>query len=437
MSWCAVFLFPAFVLLDYLVLEDWEVFFIVRLCGMLAIVLMLSLKDRFNFSNDFIAHFSCHVVFVSLMWMLSLLKTADHFFIYSFNTSVGYITSAMFLIWQPRHSVIIMTSTLTSFVIFSFLFSVLPATAIISHGFLVLVAVMIISQVYVLFRYKVMFRDFVRQMELNHAYEELKRKSDEINQRSFEMLLQKEKLEELNELKDRIFMVISRDFRTPLHSLKGLIFLLNGSDLISPEEFRMVLKGLKRNVDQAHDLLENVQLWSRSQVKGFSVEHQDVSLHDLVVECCDLLTTAANEKGVVILNFVDEHVYAKADEEMVRLVLRNLISNAINLTESNGRIIVRSSRENRSINVSVIDTSVGMDLNQQAEVFNHALGKNEIEDDNGRGLGLMICKELIEKNNGRIWIESEPHKGNTFTFSLPAIDEARALPINASPKSSR
>jgi signal transduction histidine kinase len=437
MSWCAVFLFPAFVLLDYLVLEDWEVFFIVRLCAMVAIVLMLSLKDRFNLSNDFIAHFSCHVVFVTLMWMLSLLKTADHFFIYSFNTSVGYITSAIFLIWRPRHSIIILTSTLASFGVFCCLFSTLPVKDIISHGFLVLIAVMIISQLYVLFRYKVMFRDFVRQMELNHAYEELKNKNAEINQRNFEVLLQKEKLEELNELKDRIFMIISRDFRTPLHSLKGLIFLLNGSDLISPEEFRMVLRGLKNNVDQAHDLLENVQLWSRSQVKDFSIEDQKVSIHDLVVECCDLLTGSASEKGVTILNFVDEHVFVKADREMVRLVLRNLISNAIKITENAGRIIVRSSRENRSVNVSVVDTSTGMELNQQTEVFAHALGKKGVYEDNGKGLGLMICKELIEKNNGRIWIESEPGKGNTFIFSLPAVEEQIAVALNASPKSSR
>jgi signal transduction histidine kinase len=437
MSWCAVFLFPAFVLLDYLVLEDWEVFFIVRLCAMVAIVLMLSLKDRFNLSNDFIAHFSCHIVFVTLMWMLSLLKTADHFFIYSFNTSVGYITSAIFLIWRPRHSIIILTSTLVSFGVFCCLFSSLPVKDIISHGFLVLVAVMIISQLYVQFRYKVMFRDFVRQMELNHAYEELKNKNAEINQRNFEVLLQKEKLEELNELKDRIFMIISRDFRTPLHSLKGLIFLLNGSDLISPEEFKMVLKGLKHNVDQAHDLLENVQLWSKSQVKDFSIEHENVSIHDLVVECCDLLTSSANEKGVIILNFVDEHVFVKADEEMVRLVLRNLISNAINLTESAGRILVRSSRENRSVNVSIIDTGIGMDLNQQAEIFAHTFGKNEIREDDGTGLGLMICKELIEKNNGRIWVESDPGKGNTFTFSLPALEVHPAFAVNASPKSFR
>lgn len=282
-----------------------------------------------------------------------------------------------------------------------------------------------------------MFRDFVRQMELNRAYDELKLKNAEINQRNFEMVLQKEKLEELNELKDRIFMIISRDFRTPLHSLKGLIFLLNGSDLISPEEFRTMLKGLKHNVDQTHDLLENVQLWSRSQVKEFSIVDQKVNVQDLVLECCDLVSNHAGEKGVVILNFVDDYVFVKADEEMVRLVLRNLISNAIDRTEKGGRIIVRSSRENRSVNVSVIDAGSGMDLEQLTNVFAHAPATAGFYTDNGKGLRLMICKELIEKNNGRIWFESEKGKGNMFAFSLPAIEEKPAFAVSASPKSSR
>ena len=431
MSWVALFLFPAFVVLDYLVLDDWEVFFIIRLCGMLAILSMLSLRDRFKLSNDFIAHFSCHVVFVSLMAMLNLLKTRDQFFIYSFNTSVGYIISAIFLIWRPLHSVIILISTIVSFVLFYFIFSTLPLKDVITHGFLVLLAVMIVSQLYVQFRHNVLFRDFVRQMELNHAYEELKSKSAEINQRSFEVLLQKEKLEELIELKDRIFMIISRDFQTPLQSLHGLIFLVNESDHMKPEEFKTVVKGLKTHVDQAYNLLENFQLWSRSQVKNFSARPQNVGVHNLAADCCTLLANPASEKEVTILNFVDDPVFVKAEYDMIRLVLRNLISAAIEFSHKGGRVIVRSWRDQRSVNVAVTDTSDGMDLTQQAEVFTHSFRHSE--SDNGTGLILMICKQLIEKNNGRIWLESMPGKGNTFTFSLPV--ERQLTFANASQQS--
>lgn len=433
MSWVAVFLFPAFVILDYLVLDEWESFFIIRLCGMLAIVSMLLLRDRFKLSNDFIAHFSCHVVFVSLMWMLNLLETRDQFFIYSFNTSVGYIVSAIFLIWRPRHSVIILSSTIGSFFLFYFIFSTLPLADVISHGFLVLLAVMIGSQLYVQFRHNVLFRDFVRQLELNHAFEELKSKSAEINQRSLEVLLQKQKLEELNELKDRIFMIISRDFQTPLQSLHGLIFLLNESDLMSPEEFKTVVKGLKTHVNEAHNLLENFQLWSRSQVKDFSARLQNVGLHNLAADCCDSLAGAANEKDIMILNFVDDPVFVKAEYDMIRLVLKNLISTAIEFSHRSGRVMVRSWRGQRSINISVTDTSDGMDLTQQAEVFTHSFRYNG--SDKGTGLVLMICKELIEKNKGTIWLECMPGKGNTFTFSLPV--EGNLSLVNASQQSSQ
>ena len=375
-------------------------------------------------------------VFISLMWMLSLQKTPQQFFIYSFFTSVGYITSAIFLIWKPRHSIIILSSTVISFILFYFLFSVLPITDVL-HGSLVLLAVMIASQLYVQFRHTVMFRDFVRQLELNHAYEELKSKSAEINQRNFEVLLQKEKLEELNELKDRIFGIISRDFKMPLHSLKGLIFLLNSSDLISPEELKMVLKRLKHHVGHAHDLLENIQLWSKSQVKDFSLDHQHINIHDLVIECCDPVMISANEKGVTILNFVDDQIFVKADVDMIRLVLRNLISNAIEFSGNAGRIIVRSSRDERSINISVTDTSAGMEMNDQTDAFAHSFDRNGTGEKPGIGLALMVCKELIEKNNGRIWLKREPGKGNTFLFSLPISRENCDLAPNASPKSSQ
>jgi signal transduction histidine kinase len=273
-------------------------------------------------------------------------------------------------------------------------------------------------------------------MELNHAYEELKTKSAEVNQRNFEVLLQKEKLEELNELKDKIFMIISRDFRIPLHSLKGLAFLLNDADAIGPDQFKMLLKGLRHNLDKTCDLLENVQWWSKSQMKNFSTNDQRVSLYDLVLESNDLLISAAKEKRITIVNHVDEDAFVRADEEMVRLVLHNLVSNAINFSDSAGRVTLRSSRDDRSINLSVTDSGIGMDLDQQSEVFTHAFRENTMLDDSGAGLGLMICKELMEKNNGRIWMESEPGKGSTFTFSLPAIESRAAFSVNALPKSS-
>lgn len=437
MAWCGAFVFPAFVLLDLLVLDEWELFLIIRLCGTFAIVLMISLKDRLRLSDEFIAHFACHVVFISLMWMLSWLKTPNLFFIYAFNTSVGYIISAIFLLWQPRHSVIGMITTVAAFAIFYLCFSVLSLTDIITHGFLVLIAAMAMTIMYVKYRYSVTYRDFLRQLELNHAYEELKIKSFEVNQRNFEVIQQKEKLEELNSLKDKIFMIISHDFRSPLHSLKALIVLLNDSELITPHEFRMLLKGLKHNVDQTYDMLDNLLLWSKSQMKGFTVRRDGISIHDLVAETTALLLSGAEKKRIHVVNEIDEHVFATGDQDMIKLVLRNLLSNAIKFTGEEGCITIRSIRSNQQVMISVSDTGVGIDMAQRSEVFEHSNSRRGTHEEKGAGLGLMICKEFIEKNHGRIWIDSEPGKGSTFTFSLPAAERTGKAATSATLKSSR
>lgn len=437
MAWCGAFIFPAFVLLDLLVLDEWELFLIVRLCGTVAIVTMISLKDRLNFSDEFIAHFSCHVVFVSLMWMLSWLPTPNLFFIYAFNTSVGYIISAIFLLWQPRNSVIGMITTVSAFIVFYICFSKLTITEIITHGFLVLIAAMAMTIMYVKYRYSVTYRDFVRQLELNRAYEELKVKSFEINQRNFEVIQQKEKLEELNTLKDKIFMIISHDLRSPLHSLKALIVLLNDSEFITPQEFKMLLKGLKHNVDQTYDLLDNLLLWSKSQMKGFLVRREGIRIHDLVAESTALLLGAAEKKKININNEIDEHLFATGDEDMIKLVLRNLISNAIKFTGEGGCISIRSKKDGKQVLISVTDTGVGMDALQQAEIFKYSQSKNGTNEEKGAGLGLMICKEFVEKNHGRIWIDSEPGRGSTFTFSLPAVEKSAKTFASASLRSSR
>jgi signal transduction histidine kinase len=425
MAWCGVFIFPVFAILDYLVLEDWELFFIVRLTGALAIFIMLTLSNRFNFSNEFIAHFSCNVIFISLMWMLSWIKTPDLFFVYALNAATAYIASAIFLLWIPRHSFIIVFSSLSAFIVFYFFFSRLSLTEIISHGLLVLMTIVLMTQLYINYRYRITFRDFKRQLELNQAYEELKVRNFEINQRNFEILQQKEKFEELNALKDRLFMIISHDFRSPLHSLKGLIVLLNDSEFISPDEFKVLLRGLKYHVDHTYDLLENLLLWSKSQMKGFSIRKEKINIQDIVVENAALLKSAAEKKGISIINSVESSIWVRADEDMIRLVLRNLISNAIKFTNKDGSVEVTTQATESVINISVADTGVGMDEAHKSEVFGQTISKTGTQMEKGTGLGLMICKEFVEKNGGRIWLDSAPGKGSTFTFSLPAAENQR------------
>lgn len=419
MAWCGVFIYPMFSLLDYFITPHWESFMMVRVIGSLLILAMLLIHQHVTFSNEFVAYFSCIVVYISLMWMLGSQQTSQHFFIYALNASTAFLASAIFLLWRWKHSMALGLMALGSFIFFFLELSPLSFQEIISNGSLVLLTIVGMSQLYSHHQYENTKRDFGRQMELNSAYHELKLKNFEINQRNQEISIQKEKLEELNSLKDRLFMIISHDFRSPLHSLKGLIVLLNDNKFITQEEFQELLKGLRYNVDQTYDLLENLLIWTKSQMKGVTLNPGNLSVNHLVKDNMALLKSIAEKKSIEMLNEVQEDINVRGDEDMITLVIRNLMSNAIKFTDTSGRIKVNAERSGENVVVSIEDTGMGMDEEQRSRIFADVASRQGTRKEKGTGLGLMICKEFIEKNGGTIWIESEPGKGSTFHFSLP------------------
>jgi signal transduction histidine kinase len=420
MAWCGVALFPAFGLLDYLVVESWQLFLTVRFSGTILLIAALLLTRSFFVSSNVIAHVSAQMIIQILMWMLSQMQTPEQFFIYSLNTSTAYIASAIFLLWHPRNSVFLALSTILGFVFFCGSFSSLSFGQIIGSGTLPLLTIVIMSQLFVHYRYKSAHRDFLIQADLNDANLKLKLKNIEIHDQNTEILKQKHNLEDLNDLKDRLLMIISHDFRSPLQSLKGLILLINDSDRITPEEFRMMVKGLKHKVDKTYDFLEGLLLWSKSQMKGFKVKQQPLMPHSLVEDSMALLQSFAEGKSITILNKTDLQHQAYGDEDMVRLIIRNLMANAIKFTDHGGTIQIVSYDENNKINIAVTDNGVGMEQAELDQLFNstNPFHKNGTKLEKGTGLGLMLCKDFVEKNNGKLSVSSIPGQGTTISFSI-------------------
>jgi signal transduction histidine kinase len=378
------------------------------------------MSDRYSLKSNFIAHFSSQVIILSLMWMLSRLETPNQFFIYSLNTSTAYIASAIFLLWHSRNSIFLAGSTILIFVIFFASFSVLSFGQIIANGSLPLFTIIIMSQIFVHYRYNSAYHDFRIQNELNQVNEKLQERNAEINQQNLEIIKQKEDLEDLNDLKDRLLMIISHDFKSPLHSLKGLIMLINDSDRITPEEFRTLIKGLKYRVDNTYDFLENLLIWSRSQMKGFKLKWSRLDLSLLAIENMNLLQSFSDKKQIIIENHVSSDHLVYADEDMIRLVIRNLMINAIKFTSVGGKIELRSEILETYVKVSIRDNGVGMDPCETERLLNslnitHKKGTNL---EKGTGLGLMLCKDFIEKNKGTLSVASEPGKGSIFSFTL-------------------
>jgi signal transduction histidine kinase len=243
-------------------------------------------------------------------------------------------------------------------------------------------------------------------------------------QNAYKMLAkQKEELNQVNRLKDKLFAVISQDLRSPLHSLRNVVALLDEENL-NPQETKLISEKLNEDLGATLGLLDNLLYWARSQMQGIKKENQIINIHELIDENINLLSGNANKKGVVLINNVPQNMTpAYADLNMINLVVRNLLSNAIKFTPKGGSVTFNAKINKEDfVEVSITDTGIGMSEADQERIFNTkevlSTSEDAISKGEGIGLGLLLCKEFIEENGGEIWVKSEIGKGTTFTFSL-------------------
>lgn len=229
-------------------------------------------------------------------------------------------------------------------------------------------------------------------------------------------------LKELNATKDKFFSIIAHDLKNPFNTLMGFTELLleNLADYSQDklEEFISILYDTSRH---SYALLENLLEWSRSQTGRIEMNPEKVKMHDIFEENIDLLYNNATNKKISLVNNIDADAFAFADSNMVRTVIRNLISNAIKYTKENGIISGSSEMNGNMIEISVKDTGIGIAPENIEKLFKIDVNYSTsgTADETGTGLGLILCKEFIQKNGGEIWVESELGKGSTFRFSLP------------------
>ena len=231
----------------------------------------------------------------------------------------------------------------------------------------------------------------------------------------------KEELELINKNKDRFFSIISHDLRSPFMALMGI------SQMISEDMSRMTLEEINEMTRTIHHstqnlnkLIENLLSWSRLQMGTFEVSPRELNLKEVSSNVVNILKLSANEKNIVIQNNVTE-ANLFADEDCTKTILRNLINNAIKFTERDGVIKLSSKADNSFVEISVEDNGVGISKTTLKKLFSITEKVSEIgtEKEVGTGLGLILCKELVEKNNGKIWVESKLGNGSKFTFTLP------------------
>ena len=236
-----------------------------------------------------------------------------------------------------------------------------------------------------------------------------------------ELFEAKEELELINKNKDRFFSIISHDLRSPFMTLMGISQMISEDmDSMSVGEMKEMTGTIYNSTHSLYKLIENLLNWSRLQMGGFEISPKEINLKEISENVVSLLSLSATEKGISIEDKVLE-TSIFADEDCAKTILRNLVNNAIKFTKRGGKIDVSAKIKNKFIEISVEDNGVGMPETTLKKLFIITEKVSEVgtEKEVGTGLGLVLCKELVEKNNGKIWVESELGKGSKFTFTLP------------------
>jgi len=229
-------------------------------------------------------------------------------------------------------------------------------------------------------------------------------------------------MKETNKTKDKFFSIIAHDLKEPFNTLLGFSeLLLKEYDNRAPEENKEMIQHIYNSSIHGFDLLNNLLEWSRSQTGRIEYKPCDFSLTDLVRQNIVSISSAANKKNIDVQNEIKEYIMAFGDQRMINTVVRNLIVNALKFTGSGGEIVLSQKEENEFIIVTVTDTGVGISEKNLSKLFNltESFSTPGTEKEHGTGLGLILCKEFVEKNGGKIWVESEYGRGSKFSFSIP------------------
>lgn len=250
------------------------------------------------------------------------------------------------------------------------------------------------------------------------AHLEIKISRDTINE-------QNEKLKVLNTTKDKFFSIIAHDLKNPfavlISSCELLIMYLHKSNIEkSLEKAEMIFSTSK----QSFNLLQNLLDWTQSQLNNIVFEPSKLHLNDIVFETIKFIETQANDKNIKIVNEVPDNIDIVADATLLQFTLRNLFSNAVKYTANQGIItITATATANSTVEITVKDTGVGMDQDIINKLFRidtkiYSKGTNG---ETGTGLGLVLCKEFIEKHGGNISVISELGRGSEFKITLPKV----------------
>jgi PAS domain S-box-containing protein len=240
-----------------------------------------------------------------------------------------------------------------------------------------------------------------------------------------EIILKNELLQAINAEKDKFFSILAHDLRGPLSAFVAATQILaEETQSMNFEEIQEISVSMKESATNIYSLLENLLEWSRLQRGIMEFIPEKFNLKKEIQECTQVLNESARKKEIEIEYSVPEDIELVADRHMFDTVTRNLVSNAIKFTPTGGKIQVGALNTNNEIEIHITDSGIGMPAELKNKLFhiNEKTSRRGTEGEPSTGLGLLLCKEFIEKHNGEIWAESEAGHGSTFYFTVPLVE---------------
>lgn len=262
------------------------------------------------------------------------------------------------------------------------------------------------------------------QLQIEQQTQDLKMQNITLEETIHQLEESREKLSQLNSVKDKLFSIISHDLRNPLATMQSFLKLITQHhEKLNEEEKKKMIREAQGSLDYLNELLYNLLQWSKSQMHMLEFKPEWLAAKTVLEKNIRLLYLQAHMKQVQIETFFDEQLKIFADKEMLDFIIRNLVSNAIKFSHKNSSIQIRVVQEDQTIRVSVLDEGVGMSSSTIEQLLQANLGNSRrgTAKERGTGLGLLISKEFITRHGGILKIEQGINKGSIFTVVLPVV----------------
>jgi two-component system, sensor histidine kinase and response regulator len=381
--------------------------------------LVLFLNVLYRYQAGMIAYFICYPVITGLVYLSGMNLGAGLYFIL-------YGILSVFFLQEISHMLFTVALSMVSYFILvvicknytyqleksSFYFYLLNQ---------VIAIVFIFYGLYLIKRENTgyQFNILAKNRDLNEQNLEIQKQDREIGEKAKLLEKQKAELTELNSLKNKLFSVIAHDLKSPIYALRNLFRSMQQQEL-SAGKIKSMIPTVVNELNETTGLMENLLQWAKCQMQEGPSAKQDVDLIPLVGETLRTLQLQADNKKIKIQNKMGDSCYVQTDKDMLKLVLRNLVSNAIKFTPAGGHIYLTMIEGSDFVEISVRDTGVGIRPEELEKIQqNKYYTTKGTASESGTGLGLLLCKEFLSRNGGQMHIKSELSRGSIFSFTIP------------------